>query len=179
MKKQLIGAAIVAGLTVIYPMTVEAAFFDNSAVEPNDYVDDGPSWKELDVPLPALPAPDDLLEIEFVNASSNQTFIDTKTLEVGEDGITRVTLVSRHRSGTETVTREGIRCKTGEYRIYAIRNGEAWSVPKTSVWRNIHTRGYKTLRSELFNGVLCVEGFPKKPERVVKDVRYPPFEKTW
>lgn len=178
--KRPFSAVTTAALGVlIVTAPARAAFFDNSAVEPNEYFQEGPEWKELESTLPPLPQAEDLLKVEFESASSNEAFIDQKTLELGQDGITRVSLVSRHRSGTETVTREGIRCTTGEYRIYAIKDADEWMVPKSSVWRPIPLGRYKTLRGELYSHVLCKDGFPKKIERVVKDIRYPPTERTW
>jgi len=170
----------VVGVTIAFWFpAAEAGFFDNSAMEPNDYVDTSKPWEEQILPLPGLPRDEDLLRIEVESASANDDFIDRKTLEVAQDAITRVTLVSRHKSGTQTVTREGIRCKTGEYRIYGIVSNGAWTVPKNSVWRSIRAGGYHTLRSVLFESILCKDGFPKTPERAIKDVIYPPVERNW
>jgi len=179
MNRSVVKLALACGLFACGLPAVEAAFFDNSAVEPNDYVEEGEAWKEEDLPLPQLPSDEDLLQVEVESASANKDFIDRKTLQVGKDGISRVTMVTRHKSGSQTVTREGIRCKTGQYRIYAIANGGQWSVPKASVWRDIPMTGYKTLRSELLSSVLCKDGFAKTPERAIKDVLYPPEEKNW
>lgn len=179
MKQHLAGVAarVIAAFCVTVP--AHAAFFDNSAVEPNEYYQEGDPWQELDSVLPALPREDDLLKIEFPSASSNDEFIDARSLELGEDGITRVSLVTRHKGGAETVTHEGIRCQTAQYRIYAIKNGDVWMVPKTSEWRDIPLGRYKTLRTELYSTVLCKDGLPKKTDKIVKDIRYPPDVRNW
>lgn len=175
-----LGKHVIVGLTLMLNLpVVQAGFFNNSAMEPNEYVETRDPWSEQEAALPAMPHDDDLMQIEFESASGNVDFIDRSTLEVGEDQITRVTLLTRHKSGAQTLTREGIRCETGEYRIYAIGSGGEWSVPKASVWRPIHLGGYNSLRSELYETVLCKNGFPKKPDAVVKDLLYPPEQKNW
>lgn len=179
MKRHFSGVRASVFAAALLAASAQAAFFDNSAVEPNEYFEEGPAWKELELALPALPQESDLLKIEFNNASTNEEFIDGKTLDVGKDGIARVSLVSRHRSGTETVTREGIRCSTAQYRIYAIKNGDEWIAPKASIWRDIPLGRYRTLRSELYTRVLCKDGFPKKVDQVIKDIRYPTTERNW
>ncbi|QID18692.1 hypothetical protein G3580_14320 [Nitrogeniibacter mangrovi] len=155
------------------------AFFEDPAVELNKDFVEGPQWKEGKTTLPGLPDPAHLMEVQVPDASDNTYYFDTESLVVGQDGVTRLTLVTRHRGGGETVTFEGIRCVTAEYRIYGIANGEGWTPPRQNPWRPIHLGRYKDLRAVLYTSVLCKEGFPMTPERVIKRLRYPPDEPTY
>lgn len=130
-------------------------------------------WKEAMGGLPAMPPADSLLEIGVVDASHNHYFLDAKSLSVGSDGVTRMTLVAEHRGGSRTVTYEGIRCETHEYRLYAIGASDGWDMPKHSRWRPIPVTGYENIRSVLLEDHLCDGGMPRTVESVVQALRYP------
>ena len=66
----------------------------------------------------------------------------------------RYTLVGRSPSGTENVSFEGIRCKTGEYRVYALgRADRTWSA-RASQWKPVEpktaNRQHQALRRQYF-----------------------------
>jgi hypothetical protein len=136
-------------------------------------IDEGREWKEDDTTLPALPTEAGLIEVDVTDASRNRYFIDTASLVVGDDSVTRLTLVVGHRNGRQTVTHEGFRCLTGEYRLYGIGNGEGWDAPRQSPWRPVPVTGYRNVRVELLRNILCDGRSPRQADRVVRDLRYP------
>ena len=132
------------------------------------------AWSEADVALPALPAARDLVEVDVAGGSPTRFYVDTGTVTLEEDKVLRLTLVAVTAGGARTVTREGFRCKTGEYRLYGIGAGNAWSTPQRSEWRQVARTGYSHVRVVLLDTVLCEIGVANLPERVVRNLRYPP-----
>jgi hypothetical protein len=97
-------------------------------------------WKEAEVRLPAAPRRENLIEF-FVSAASDfRFFIDAASLGVGPDGVVRYALVARSPSGAENLTFEGIRCATGEYRIYAVGRPDGSWGGRATEWRVIELR---------------------------------------
>lgn len=131
-------------------------------------------WAEEVADLPPIPKDSDMFEVEVDGASGNRYFIDTAHVTVGEDGVTRLTLVTQPRRGERIITYEGIRCETHESRVYAIANGDEWAVAKQGEWRHVPTTGYKQIRGVLIAGPACDLGTPRQPEALVRYLRVPP-----
>lgn len=112
-------------------------------------------WKEAELKLPALPKADALIEFFVSSATSFKFFVDPLSLSVGADGVVRYTLVARSPSGAETVSYEGMRCKSGTYKVYAFANGGVWSRSRGNPdWWPIEPksvqRWHQALRREYF-----------------------------
>ena len=84
--------------------------------------------------LPPYPPGGELLEFSPGPASTFRFFIDAASLSVAE-GIVRYTLVARSDRGVQNVSYEGMRCESGEVRIYAVGRDGAWS-GKPGEWRS-------------------------------------------
>jgi len=114
--------------------------------------------RELEFPLPGYPSPAALLQFP-TNWTTNSIFVDRNTLTVAEDGVVRFALVVRSASGAETVSFEGIRCATGERRVFAYgRNaadGGAWSPARGSGWRPIADSRVNRHYYEFWRDVFC------------------------
>lgn len=114
--------------------------------------------KELDVPLPEYPSPVSLLQFP-TNWTTNSIFVDRKTLTVAEDGVVRFALVVRSASGAETVSFEGVRCATGERRVFAYgRNaadGGLWSPARGAGWRPVTDSRVNRHYYEFWRDVFC------------------------
>ena len=68
----------------------------------------------------------------------------------------RYTLVVRARGGAENVSFEGLRCATGERRIYASgRKDGTWVPLKNSAWQPIVDNGYNRPRAALAHDYFC------------------------
>jgi hypothetical protein len=118
-------------------------------------VDDEP-WQEQAMRLPDVPSAPDLIEFSGGPSNPNRFFIDGKNLRSDPDGVVRYTLVIRTPSGIESVTHEGIRCKTYERRLYAIsRPGGGWSVVHESRWQRILSTDYNRHHAVLARSSFC------------------------
>jgi hypothetical protein len=126
------------------------------------YLEEDPSakeWKELESPLPAFPSPEKLLRFP-VTPSNFEFFIDPGSLSVGSDGVVRFTLLARSASGAENVTFEGMRCFTGERRVYAYgQSDKSWAKARSGAWTPIGSSNRAPHFSTLWNDYFCPGGF--------------------
>jgi hypothetical protein len=110
---------------------------------------------ERQVEPPAFPKEADLVEFYVSSNSANHFYIDKSTLSDGSDGIVRYVLVVKTAGGATNTTFEGIRCQTGEYKIYALGRADGtWARARIDEWRPIENklanRHHAALNRELF-----------------------------
>jgi len=118
--------------------------------------DPDPNWQEAEYALPQAPAEAGLRPFFVSSASPNRFFVDERSVTVGTDGVVRYVLVVRTPGGAENVTFEGIRCATGERRIYASgRSGGEWTPMKVSDWQPIGDNSYNRPRAALAYDYFC------------------------
>lgn len=119
-------------------------------------LDPDPDWKEGEVSMPQAPQPDRLRAFDVGSPSPNSFLVDEASVSVGEDRVVRYTLVVRTPGGAENVTFEGIRCATGERRIYASgRKDGSWVPMKSSNWQPISDNTYNRPRAALAYDYFC------------------------
>lgn len=123
-----------------------------------------PAWTEATVTLPAAAKPADLVEFTVGGGRGHRYFLDPASISVGADGVVRYTLVMRTAGGAENINYEGLRCATGERKIYAFAGRDGiWSANKSAAWARIDARGDHSYHKELFFHYLCtVDGAGKE-----------------
>ncbi|MGH8690914.1 MAG: CNP1-like family protein [Burkholderiales bacterium] len=109
---------------------------------------------EMAAPLPPFPRRADLVEFDVAATSEFRFFIDAGSLSVGPDGVVRYALVARSDAGAENVSYEGMRCRTGEVRIYAIGHDGRWG-GKPGEWRAIVPRSVQRWHYALYREYFC------------------------
>jgi hypothetical protein len=92
------------------------------------------SPSEPPVSLPRYPPRGELLEFSAGPSREFRFFIEDASLSVA-GGIVRYTLVARSAEGVQNVSYEGMRCETGEVRIYAVGRDGGWS-GTPGAWRS-------------------------------------------
>lgn len=118
------------------------------------------NWREIDAAPPAYPKQQDLLPF-FVSAATRfEFYIDGASLAVGEDGVVRYVLVARSAQGAESVSFEGMRCSTGEVRIYAIGTSDGSWTRSAGPWRRITPREIQRWHNALYTEYFCPLGNP-------------------
>jgi hypothetical protein len=113
-------------------------------------------WQEAETILPPPPNMADLIEVDGGPANPNRFFVDSKNLSPGPDGVMRYTLVVVTPSGVRNVTFEGLRCKTGEKRIYAVGRADgSWAESPASRWQAVRASAYHQIHPTLLREGFC------------------------
>lgn len=125
-----------------------------------DFDENAKTWKEIQAQLPPYPKADHLVEFTVSAATSNRFYIDYNSINVGGDGVVRYSVLIRSPSGAETVSFEGMRCETGERKLYAFgrqdgKGGGEWSRNRFAKWEPIPARQASSHQRELFFHYLC------------------------
>lgn len=125
-------ALAVLGLLVLSPI-VSAQQANTSDLDAEWH-----DWKEGQVPPPPAWQANDLVEIDMPAGASVRMGLDANTLAPDQNtGIVRYVVVARGLSSI-TASYEGVRCATGEFRVYARQvQGAAWTPSSDDAWRPI------------------------------------------
>jgi hypothetical protein len=153
---------------------------DSDDVLYNPSVDDhfvpGEAWKEGAVKTPAYPEQDNLLYFPVDAGDSRFKFaVDGKSLSVGEDRVVRFSVVIESTTGVQNTMFEGIRCATGEYKIYAYGTSDKKFVDaKRSKWKPIEfgVSGSMAYRRQLHTYFFCSANLPLKQAEIIQRLKY-------
>ena len=104
---------------------------------------------EESLALPPYPRHEELVEFFVAPTSEFRFFVDPAAVRPGSDGVVRYTLVARSSAGAENVSYEGLRCASGDVRIYALGRERGW-VLSSADWRPIRTQWHRELYREYF-----------------------------
>ena len=98
--------------------------------------DPDPDWHEVDVPAPPAVRTDRLIPLELPRYLSVKVGIDANSLQIGSGGVVRYVAVATSPSGNLNASYEGIRCQTGEVKVYA-RHGSTgtWTPEENPEWQ--------------------------------------------
>lgn len=124
-------------------------------------------WNEAEVAFPPAPQEEGLVSF-YVSATTPNTFlVDLNALTVGADDVVRFVLVVRSPHGAENVTFEGIRCSTGERRLYAIGQSDgSWVASRDPSWIQISFNTYNRARAALALDYFCSGKAPNGIEEI-------------
>jgi len=118
-------------------------------------------WEESETVLPAFPQDADLLQFYVSAATSNQFFIDGKSLNPGSDGVVRYVVVIKTGGGATNVFYEGIRCHAREYKLYATGHYDrTWGPLLAGDWRPIVYKDRNRHHTVLSRDFFCPNGVP-------------------
>jgi hypothetical protein len=125
-----------------------------------EFEEDKP-WVEAAAQLPAYPKAESLLPFNVSSASRNRYFIDSASVSVGSDGVIRYTVVIEAAGGAKNVSFEGLRCESGEYRLYAYGQPDGtWSEARNARWEAIKFRSLLSYQKALSEDYFCPDGLP-------------------
>lgn len=101
-----------------------------------DGFDNEKTWLELEAQLPDYPKRENFLEYDSGNNTSNKYYVDEKSIQVGDDGVIRFSLIVESSAGAMNVSFEGIRCQTRERKRYALgQNNGSWLESHVDEWQ--------------------------------------------
>ncbi|KVW99060.1 CNP1-like family protein [Thiobacillus denitrificans] len=159
---------ILSALLLILPLTANAEWgqFDF------EFESDKP-WVELSTQLPPYPKPENLVEFNVSSATRNRHFVDTASISVGEDKVVRYSVVIEAAGGAKNVSFEGMRCATGERRLYAYGQPDgSWSKARTAGWEGIKFRSLLSYHKALFEDHFCPDDIRvKDAKEAVRNLR--------
>lgn len=156
--------AVWLALVFLLPLTLSAQE-DQAAA---DKLDDA-----APLVLPAAPAQENLLPF-YVSPTTTMNFaIDAPSVSVTPDGVIRYTLVITSAEGARNVSHEGMRCKTGERKLYATGSADgSWSASRNLAWSPIRDVGANRQYAALYKDYFCDSGsVAGKAAVIVKRIR--------
>jgi len=120
--------------SIALAMLLSAASAVQAQVAPPD-----PDRREAQAPPPPALKLDGLIALDIAG-SALRFGIDPVSVSVGSDGIVRYVVVASSTTGAVNALYEGIRCSTGQFKVYARHSPGGWAVAQDSPWRSIHDR---------------------------------------
>ena len=112
-------------------------------------------WVEESIAPPVYPQEGDLIALAMT-PSSNEFFVDSKSIVLGADKVVRFTMLIRSDAGALNVMHEGIRCETREKKLYYLgRKNGTWGAARAAKWGAITGSGAVTYQKILMNDFFC------------------------
>ncbi|CAM3695544.1 CNP1-like family protein [Polynucleobacter arcticus] len=81
--------------------------------------------------------------------------VDTNSILIGNDGITRYIVILTSPNGNSQVQYEGIRCDSFQWRLYGTFEGSTWKENPLSSWRAIQDNTPNRYQAALAQGAFC------------------------
>lgn len=133
-----------------------------------DFDDRTKSWTEVEAQLPPAPRDADLVTFLVGGGTQYRFALDAYTLSIGSDGVYRFVLVATSPQGARNVTYEGIRCETGQKKLYATgqRDG-TWVRSRSAAWTPIEEVGNNRQHAALMKEYFCVDSYPSRSVREI------------
>jgi hypothetical protein len=131
-------------------------------------------WKETEAPRPPTPRIDALIPIEVPGATLRYG-IDPASVSLGTDGIVRYVVVATSGTGAMNASYEGIRCNTGDFRVYARFNPDGgWAPSGEAEWRPLHEgRPFRHSLTVARNGACMGRSANRSLAQILRDLRSP------
>jgi hypothetical protein len=140
----------------------------------NSNIPDVPEWKELDAPPPPALRTQGLIPLD-VTGTSLRFGVDPASITLAKDGVVRYVVVATSSSGAVNGIYEGIRCGTGQVKVYARHNpGSGWVPASSSEWQDIYKTANSRYSLAIARGGACQENAPNvSPAQIAQDLRAP------
>ena len=121
--------------SVLFASVLTGTFVQVKAQVLADPVD----WKEADVPPPPAFDLAKLLTFDVARSSSLVYGVDPASFSISKfDSVVRYVMVASSPSGAKNVMYEGLRCSTGEVKIYARAKPDGtWVAVEKSEWKSL------------------------------------------
>ncbi|TWO68872.1 hypothetical protein FN976_20970 [Caenimonas sedimenti] len=133
-----------------------------------------PDWKEVEAPRPPALRTTGLIMLE-VRGSSLQFGVDPESFSIGPDAIVRYVLVARNDSGALNALYEGIRCNSGDVKVYARHDPDKGWVPAPGAeWVPLQRGRHERTSLQVARQGACMGHSPNGSARqIVEDLRAP------
>ncbi|MEI6182117.1 MAG: CNP1-like family protein [Polynucleobacter sp.] len=113
-------------------------------------------FKEGTTKMPLNPPNQSTLLPFYVTQNTVFKFaVDTNSILIGQDGVTRYIIVITNPNGGKQAQYEGIRCDSFQWRLYGNLENNTWRENPLSTWREIQTQVPNRYQAALAQGALC------------------------
>ena len=113
-------------------------------------------FKEGSTTMPLNPPNQSTLQPFYVTERTVFKFaVDTGSISIGQDGVTRYIVVITNPSGEQQAQYEGIRCDSFQWRLYGNLENGTWKPNPLSSWRDIQNKVPNRYQAALAQGALC------------------------
>lgn len=133
-----------------------------------------PDWREVEAPPAPAFSLDGLIPLE-IPRSTLRFGVAPASVSLGADGIVRYVVVATGPSGAVNALYEGIRCNSGEYKIYARHNpGSGWVIANDPQWLPLQAATMHRHALTIARTGACVgHGTAISAAKIVSDLRSP------
>jgi len=101
------------------------------------------------------PNPATLQKFYVSNNTSFQFAVDTSSILIGSDGVTRYIVVITSPNQNQQIQYEGIRCDTYQWRLYGNFENNTWRENPLSTWKEMKTKAPNRYQASLAQGAFC------------------------
>ncbi|APB98053.1 CNP1-like family protein [Polynucleobacter asymbioticus] len=113
-------------------------------------------FKEGSTKMPESPPNKSSLLSFYVSPSTIFKFsVDTQSISIGADGVTRYIVVITNPSGEEQAQYEGIRCDSYQWKLYGNFENGQWKENPLAEWRDIKMKVANRYQAALAQGAFC------------------------
>ena len=113
-------------------------------------------FKEGATAMPLNPPNQATLQPFYVSQQTIFKFaVDTDSILIGADGVTRYIVVMTSPNGSVQTQYEGIRCDSFQWRLYGTLENGAWRENPLSTWRTIQSNVPNRYQAALAQGAFC------------------------
>lgn len=113
-------------------------------------------FKEGATAMPLNPPNQATIQPFYVSQQTIFKFsVDTNSILIGNDGITRYIVVITSPNGNKQVQYEGIRCDSFQWRLYGTFESGAWKENPLSSWNPIKDHTPNRYQAALAQGAIC------------------------
>ena len=133
-----------------------------------------PDWREVQAPPPPAVRLEGLIPLGMPR-STLRFGVEPASIAIGDDGIVRYVVVATSAGGAINALYEGIRCSTGETKVYARYNtGSGWTIAKDAPWRPLLGAPGSGHSLVIARTGACIGHAPNRPaSQIVRDLRAP------
>ncbi|HEY8359396.1 MAG TPA: CNP1-like family protein [Ramlibacter sp.] len=132
---------------------------------------DDPDWKEAQVPPPPALSTQRLIELEMPR-SALRFGVDPASITIGTDRIVRYVVVATSSTGTVNAMYEGVRCSSGEVKVYARHNPDSGWVASKSDWQPLHLTANSRHSLQIARNGACIGHAPNQtPAAIARDLK--------
>ncbi|WP_114639553.1 CNP1-like family protein [Polynucleobacter necessarius] len=113
-------------------------------------------FKEGATKMPLNPPNPSTLQKFYVSAGTSFKFaVDTDSILIGADGVTRYIVVITSPNGNDQAQYEGIRCDSFQWRLYGTLENGTWRENPLSSWLDIKDKSPNRYQAALAQGAFC------------------------